>query len=77
MRTTQEKIVHHVETIHVHDIRNKILNKKTLIITKPDHTQDSLDEHQLDTEIWDQSYQRLSETGQFQKELFEDQVILG
>ena len=41
--------------------------RKTVIIPKPEHTQDTLDKHQLATKRMDQSYQRLSETRQFQK----------
>ena len=39
MRTTWKRLVHHVGTIHGHDISNKLLNKKTVIITKLDHTE--------------------------------------
>jgi hypothetical protein len=46
MRTTWEKFVHHVGTIHGHDISNELLNKKTVIIEKPTHTQDVLDKHE-------------------------------
>ena len=49
MRTTWEKLVHYVGTIHEHEISNELLNKNTLIIPKPEHTQDALDEHQLST----------------------------
>ena len=35
-------------------------NKKTVIITKPDHTKYLLDEYQPETQIREQSYQRLS-----------------
>ena len=45
MRTTWEKIVHHVGTIYGHDISNELLNKKTVIITKPEHTEDVLMKH--------------------------------
>jgi hypothetical protein len=45
MRTTWEKIVHHVETIYSHDISNELQNKKTVIIKKPKHTQEVLDKH--------------------------------
>jgi hypothetical protein len=39
MRTTWEKIVHHVGTIYGHDISNELQNKKTVTILKPEHTQ--------------------------------------
>jgi hypothetical protein len=45
MRTTWEKIVHHVGTIYGHDISNELQNKKTVVISKPEHTQDVLDKH--------------------------------
>ncbi len=45
MRTTWEKIVHHVGTIYGHDISNELLNKKTVVIDKPAHPQDVLDKH--------------------------------
>jgi hypothetical protein len=43
MRTTWEKIVHHVGTIYGHDISNELQNKKTAINDEPKHTQDVLD----------------------------------
>ena len=55
MRTTWEKIVHHVLTINGHAIRNELQNNKTVIISKPGHTQDLLNEHQLIIERRDQS----------------------
>jgi hypothetical protein len=48
-RTTWEKIVHHVGTIHGHDISNELLNRKEIPIEKPDYPQDILDQH-ADTE---------------------------
>ena len=45
MRTTWEKIVHHVGTIYRHDISNKLQNRKTLKIEEPTHTQSVLDKH--------------------------------
>ena len=45
MRTTWEKIVHHVGTIYGHDISNELQNKKTVTINKPEHTQDVLEKH--------------------------------
>ena len=77
MRNTWERLVNHSGTIHEHDISNELLNKKTVIIIKLDHTQDSLDEHQLDTKRRDQSYQRLVKARNFQKEVFKDQCIVG
>ena len=77
MRTTREKLVHHVGTIHGHNISNVLMNKKAVIITKPDHTQDALDEQQSATVRTDQSYQRSVEVQQFQKGFFKDQVMEG
>ena len=54
MSTTWENLVHYVGTIHGHDISNELINKKIVTIATPDHTQDELDEHQLDTERRDQ-----------------------
>jgi hypothetical protein len=45
MRTTWEKIVHHVGTIYGHDISNELQNRKTLKIDEPTHTQAVLDKH--------------------------------
>jgi hypothetical protein len=45
MRTTWETIVHHVSTIYGHDISNELLIKKTVIIDKPEHSQDVLNKH--------------------------------
>ena len=55
MRTTWEKLVHHVLTIHGHDIINELQNKKNVNIPKPDHTQDVLYGHQSASEKMDQS----------------------
>ena len=60
MRTTWEKLVHNVGTIHRHEISNKLLNKKTVIIPKTEHTEDASDEYQLATGRRDQSYQHLA-----------------
>ena len=43
MRTTWEKPVHHVRTLHGNDISNKIFYNMILIIPKPEYTQDELD----------------------------------
>ena len=77
MRTIWEKLVHIVGKIHGHNISNGLMNKKTLVITKPYHDQDSLDEHQFATIRRDQSCQRSVEVRQLQKGLFEDQVMEG
>ena len=75
MRTTWEKLVHHVRTIHGHNFSKTLLNKKTIIIKKPKHIQDALDEYQLATRIRDQSYQLSSKPWKSQKGVFEDQVM--
>ena len=45
MRTMWEKIVHHVGTIHGHDVSNELLNKKIVSIPEPEYTQEVLDKH--------------------------------
>ena len=45
MRTTLEKIVHHVGTIHGQDISNELLNRTTVILPEPTHTQAVLAKH--------------------------------
>ena len=49
MRTTCEKLVHNVGTIHGHEISNELLNKKILTIAKPGKTQVALGKHQFST----------------------------
>ena len=56
MKPTWEKLVHHVVTIHGHDIINELLNKNTVIITKPEHIRDALNKHQLSKERRYQPY---------------------
>ena len=75
MRTTWEKVVHHVRTIHGNEISNELLTKKTVIITKPYHTQNELEEHKFATKIRYQSYQLLDKSRQFQKGVFEYQLM--
>jgi hypothetical protein len=45
MRTTWEKIVHHIGTIYGHNISNELQNKKTVTIDEPEHMQAVLDKH--------------------------------
>ena len=45
MRTTLEKTVHHVGTTHGQDISNELLNRRTVTIPEPVHTQEVLDKH--------------------------------
>jgi hypothetical protein len=47
MRTTWEKIVHHVGTIYGHDISNVLMNKKTVTISEPEYTQEILNKHAI------------------------------
>ena len=61
IRTSWKNLVQHVGKIHGHDIINELLNKRTVIIPKPDHTQNELDKHKLAVEIKDQLNQRLAE----------------
>ena len=39
MSNTRKNIVNNVGTIHEYDISNELINKKTVHIPKPDHTQ--------------------------------------
>ena len=45
MSITWEKLLHHVGKIHGNYISKTLLNMKTEIIPKPEHTQDELDEN--------------------------------
>jgi hypothetical protein len=45
MRTTWEKVVHHVGTIYGHDISNELQNRKFIIIDEPRHTKEVLEKH--------------------------------
>jgi hypothetical protein len=47
MRTSWEKIVHHVGTIYGHDISNELQNRKPVTITEPTYTQAVLDKHAI------------------------------
>ena len=49
INTIWDKLVHHVGTMHVHDISNDFHNKKTVIFLKPVHTQTVFDEQILAT----------------------------
>jgi hypothetical protein len=59
MRTTWEKIVHHVGTIYGHDISNELLNKKTVTISEPAYTQEILDKHAIRVQRVLNQHQRL------------------
>jgi hypothetical protein len=77
MRTTWEKIVHHVGTIYGHDISNELQNKKTVIIDEPKHTQDVLDKHAA-KEVRRQTQQtRLDQARLLQKTQLEAEVDAG
>ena len=45
IKTTQEKIVQYVGIQYVNDIRTEVLNQTEFIIPKPEHSQETLDEH--------------------------------
>jgi hypothetical protein len=77
MRTTWEKIVHHVGTIYGHDIGNKLQNKKTVIIDEPKHSQEILDKH-ADKEARRRTQQsRLSIARRIQQTALQAAVTLG
>jgi hypothetical protein len=46
MRTTWEKIVHHVGTIYGHGISNELQNKKTVLVIEPEDTLEVLKKHE-------------------------------
>jgi hypothetical protein len=77
MRTTCEKIVHHVGTISGHNISNGLQYKKTVIIDEPKHTQAVLDKH-ADKEVQRQTQQtRLEQARLLQKTNLEAEVTAG
>jgi hypothetical protein len=77
MRTTWEKIVHHVGTIYGHDISNELQNKKKVIIPKPEHTQDVLDKHAERVTRHNYQEQRLTRARLDQKTALEASVATG
>ena len=44
-KTTQEKIVQYVDIQYGNDISTEVLNQTEFIITNPEHSQETLDEH--------------------------------
>ena len=48
MKTTWEKIVHHVGTIHGEDISNELQNRATVVVLKPQYSDDVLELHKKD-----------------------------
>jgi hypothetical protein len=77
MRTTWEKIVHHVGTIYGHDISNELQNKKIVLIDEPKHTQAVLDKH-ADKEVRRQTQQlRLEQARLLQKTTLKAAVTAG
>ena len=77
MRTSWEKIVHHVGTIYGHDISNELQNKKTVIIDEPQHSQQTLDKH-AEKELRRQTQDlRLGLARQAQKIALETEVAAG
>jgi hypothetical protein len=77
MRTTWEKIVHHVGTIYGHDISNELQNKKTFIITKPEHPQNVLDKHADRVTRHESQELRLSNARQDQRRALEADIDEG
>jgi hypothetical protein len=78
MRTTWEKIVHHVgTTIYGRDISNELQNKKTIMIDEPKYMQSVLDKH-ADKEVRRQTQQfRLEQARLLQKTNLEAAVTAG
>ena len=55
IKTTQEKIVQYVGIQYEYDISTEVLNQTEFIIPKPEHSQETLDEHDdhiKKIEIW-------------------------
>jgi hypothetical protein len=77
MGTAWEKIVHHVGTIYGHNISNELQNKKTVVIPKPEHTQDVLDKHVERVTRHDNQQQRLADARQIQQTALEAVINAG
>ena len=77
MRTTWEKIVHHVGTIYGHDISNELQNRKTVTITKPEYTQAVQDKHADRVARHTAQQQRLDAARQAKKAVLEQAVADG
>jgi hypothetical protein len=67
MRTTWEKIVHHVGTIDGHDISNELLNKKTVLILEPEYTLEVLKKHE-DSVLCNQTQQQQLQTARLSQQ---------
>jgi hypothetical protein len=77
MRTTWEKIVHHVGTIYGHDVSNELQNKKTVPVPKPVHTQEVLDKHQDRIIRHNVQEQRFIQARESKKQLLEALIVAG
>ncbi len=75
MRTTWEKLVHHVGTIYGHDISNELQNKKTVTIAKPEHSVEVLAKHQDRVTRHNSQQQRLMSARLIQKTALELSLI--
>ena len=61
MRTTWEKIYHHVGTIYGHDTRKELQNKTNVSIPKPEYTEDVQLKHKQIVELLNLQSARLGE----------------
>ena len=61
MRTTWEKIVHHIGTIYGHNIINEVNNKMKALIPNPEYTEDVQFKHKHRGKILNLQSARLSE----------------
>jgi hypothetical protein len=77
MRTTWEKIVHHVGTIYGHGISNELMNKKTVTISEPEYTQEILDKHAIRAQRVLNQQQRLQAARRAQENAFQLAVLAG
>ena len=62
LKTSMRKIVTYVGSLHGQDIANELENRKELVIDKPTHTQQQLDQHALDVLTRNETHKRMTET---------------
>jgi hypothetical protein len=77
MRTTWEKIVHHVGTIYGQDISNELLNKKTVNLPEPAYAQAVLDKHTIKVARYATQHVRIMEASEIQRTLLQETVNVG
>jgi hypothetical protein len=77
MRTTWEKIVHHVGTIYGQDISNELLNKKRVILSEPEYSTETLAKHALKVARNATQAARLMEAREVQRTMLQEAVNEG